>query len=214
MGDANKMVTKISRHFDDDTLELYAMGRLPETEVPELEEHLLVCSGCQFRLEQAADFVSITKAAIDEIRTEERAAERKSTHFSWLFGTPKPIWAGAFAALALAVVIPILNTSSNNGPVSEVELRASRGLGEQVQAHAASGRVAVVADVSELPQMASYLVSVVDQKGHEIWKGGIQPVDHKVRELLPNRVASGTYWIRIFTPDGSDLLREYSLQIQ
>ena len=37
-------------HIDEDTLELYAMNRLPEADAAPVEEHLLVCPHCQDRL--------------------------------------------------------------------------------------------------------------------------------------------------------------------
>jgi hypothetical protein len=42
----------MATHIDPDKLELYALGRLTETEVGAIEEHLLVCHQCQDELEQ------------------------------------------------------------------------------------------------------------------------------------------------------------------
>lgn len=45
-------------HITEDILEAYSLGRLPETEVAPIEEHLLVCAACQDRLQATDLFVA------------------------------------------------------------------------------------------------------------------------------------------------------------
>ena len=53
----------MATHIDPDKLELYALGRLVETEVAAIEEHLLVCPQCQDELEQVyRDFAHLKDA--------------------------------------------------------------------------------------------------------------------------------------------------------
>ncbi len=47
----------------EDLLETYAWGRLSEPESASLEEHLLLCAGCQNRLEQLDDYLRVATAA-------------------------------------------------------------------------------------------------------------------------------------------------------
>ena len=57
-------------HIPEDTLELYTMGRLSESEIEEVEEHLLVCSACQDSLQETDDFVRAFRAAVPELEIE------------------------------------------------------------------------------------------------------------------------------------------------
>jgi hypothetical protein len=46
-------------HIEDDTLELYAVGRIKaERELARIEEHLLICTTCQDRLQAEDAFIT------------------------------------------------------------------------------------------------------------------------------------------------------------
>jgi anti-sigma factor RsiW len=50
-------------HSSDDLLERYAMGRLLESELAPVEEHLLICEDCRNRLAEIdADIAAIREA--------------------------------------------------------------------------------------------------------------------------------------------------------
>ena len=51
------------KHIAEDSLEQYAMGALPEPEAGPLEEHLLICTACQDRLQATDDFVAAMRTA-------------------------------------------------------------------------------------------------------------------------------------------------------
>lgn len=51
-------------HFPDDILEKYAIGKLSDQESEPVEEHLLLCSVCQERLEELDDFVQAIRIAL------------------------------------------------------------------------------------------------------------------------------------------------------
>ncbi|MDZ7638361.1 MAG: hypothetical protein U5J83_08950 [Bryobacterales bacterium] len=57
------VVNPWEQHIDEDLLELYAMGRLPETQAAPLEEHLLLCEQCRESLTQLDDFVRALASA-------------------------------------------------------------------------------------------------------------------------------------------------------
>ena len=40
----------------DDQLELYALDRLPDADLPGLEEHLMICANCRGRLDEIGAF--------------------------------------------------------------------------------------------------------------------------------------------------------------
>jgi anti-sigma factor RsiW len=50
------------RHAEDDDLDLYVLGKLPETQTRSLEQHLLLCEVCQQRLEQTDAFINELRA--------------------------------------------------------------------------------------------------------------------------------------------------------
>jgi hypothetical protein len=55
-------------HATDDTLERYAMRSPPAPESERLEEHLLVCAGCQDRLTATDQYVAAMRSAAAAIR--------------------------------------------------------------------------------------------------------------------------------------------------
>jgi len=56
-------------HITEDVLEAYAMGMLPDEGCAPLEEHLLICSDCQTRLDVADAFIRIFKIAASLLPT-------------------------------------------------------------------------------------------------------------------------------------------------
>ena len=66
-------------HPSEDTLELYALQRLPEDQMAPIEEHLLHCAECQNVLAQTEKFARLMQAALrppvwePEVRTGMRA---------------------------------------------------------------------------------------------------------------------------------------------
>ena len=60
-------------HISDDTLERYAMESLRGSESEPLEEHLLICSECQERLDAELDFVTAMWGAAGKVREAEKS---------------------------------------------------------------------------------------------------------------------------------------------
>ena len=205
------MDIKIGSHYGEETLEKYALGQLREEAVPPLEEHLLICESCQERLDEVEQFIRTTRAAASELRAEERGKQRASLSLSWLWTLPKPVWAGAFAAVLVAVVLPY-SLQNTRGPASEAVLETSRGGEQSNTAHVKSGAVALVIDASELPSQKEYRLDVVDSSGASIWSGSVQPMGNRLRAQVAKPLAHGVYWVRIYAGDSS-LLREFGLTV-
>src|SRR5262245_16657093 len=88
-------------HPQEETLELYALGRLQDPELGQLEEHLLVCDRCQDRLDETTEYIKVMKEAARNVVAEgvaRKPEKRKWLLFSWL-SAPLPASAGAFAVL-------------------------------------------------------------------------------------------------------------------
>ena len=54
--------------IDDQTAELYAMNRLNPSSTDLFEEHLLVCSPCVDRVEEAQEYITVFRAAVTTIQ--------------------------------------------------------------------------------------------------------------------------------------------------
>jgi len=50
-------------HIPEETLETYALGRVPDGHRAPLDEHLLVCPACQVSLEAMDEYIQVMKAA-------------------------------------------------------------------------------------------------------------------------------------------------------
>jgi hypothetical protein len=65
-------------HGTDDQLELYALDWLPDSALPQLEEHLLICAACRERLDEIGAFA----LGMREARGEE--SQSRISWFGWL----------------------------------------------------------------------------------------------------------------------------------
>jgi anti-sigma factor ChrR (cupin superfamily) len=63
-------------HASDDILERYAMGTLSGRESAPVEEHLLLCTVCQERLEDLDGFIQVAKVAL-EVSAQSSPTSRK-----------------------------------------------------------------------------------------------------------------------------------------
>jgi len=57
------------QHLDEDTLELIALGRLPESNLSAAEEHLLICDACRQGLTDADETLAAIRAAVGNRKT-------------------------------------------------------------------------------------------------------------------------------------------------
>jgi hypothetical protein len=57
-------------HISDDALELCLMGRLTETEVAPLDEHLLICEECRNRVQETETYIAAMRALLERRETE------------------------------------------------------------------------------------------------------------------------------------------------
>ena len=131
-----------SSHADEDTIELYALGRLAAPEAAHLETHLLICSRCQAALTEAAEFAGAMKSALaarakDAVEFGPEAAgsarsvnpiaamARRMGKLLQMPSVAPAAIAGLLAAVAL-VAVNVRNPEANRTP-AEVELRSLRG---------------------------------------------------------------------------------------
>jgi hypothetical protein len=197
-------------HAPEETLEKFAMGKLSESEVAPLEEHLLVCHACQDRLEQMDNFVHTAKTATAklELQHEPSFGERLRA----LVAVPhRGVWAMGLAAVCVALIVVPSRT-----PVSQsVELSASRGADTASPQIKGGSPVTLSLDVTEVPASPVYTVELVNSSGGLIWEGKIEPSGNRLTAAVPEQLSSGRYWVRLYGNSlKTDLLREYPLSVK
>jgi hypothetical protein len=185
-------------HLDDGEIERYSMGRCADAELDRCDEHLLICETCRLQVEAADVFAGAMR------RAAAQSLEQPRPRRNW-FQFPRLV--PAFAALAALLTIAWFGAQrlTTTPPAAAILLTASRGIGTQIQAPAATP-LALQPDLSGLPMLPSYRLEVVDAAGAHLWKGAYPgPATPKLRP--------GVYFVRLYSP-GGDLYREYGLEIR
>lgn len=194
-------------HVSEDALELYALEQVNESELPALEEHLLVCAACQDRLETTDQYVRGMKAAMKELKSQPVQPTILERMVQWLPAVPKPVIGfGLAAAMAAFFVVQMPKAT-----VESVDLSATRSVASG--AHVSSKSIPELRLAAEgLSPASTYLVEVVDNSGKELWEANATPKDNKIVASLHSRLSAGQYWVRIYSDsDRKDLVREFSL---
>ena len=199
-------------HQTDEQLELYALGRLPEPWVAEVEEHLLVCVACQERVDDLAAYAFAMRQAI--------SAEPAQPHswFSWFPQLWFQSWferpwlktgaiacAGGVAAILLAGTL-YLQSVPHLAPLASLQLTAVRGAMPAVT----PARETDIT-LADAPSGAALRAEVVDAAGSMVWNGSIETQTHRI--ALARELAPGNYFVRLFD-DGGKLLHEYGFQVR
>lgn len=189
-------------HPAEDTLELYALGRLDAPTLEQVEEHLFVCDLCQVTVAEADEFGSAMRGALVEARSVPQAAPWWRTH--WRAVVP----VASMAAAAMLVVSVSLQPRADLVP-APITLRAQRGGPAEITVHGPAGApLDLRIQSSYLTPGPGYRLSVVDDAGHRSWSGEFDGDVAHVRSGL----SQGTYWVRLYD-DRDQLLQEYGLKL-
>jgi hypothetical protein len=193
-------------HATDDALEQYAMGRLPEPQLAEFEEHLLVCESCQDRL-----------ALEDSIRqgVRDKGAALQQPHDVAWWRLPRLAWAAGLVAVGLAVFAGIEWHSVRHSPATPavILLQTTRGTEGTTPAAPAGRPLTVVLDLTGLQQFSEYKLEIVDAAGHSVFQASRAPQVDKLQATLSRGLAAGAYFVRVYNP-ARELLREYALVVR
>ena len=191
-------------HIPADRLEQYALGRAGSDDAG-IEEHLLLCSGCQDRLENLDEFILAYRAAARQVPAVKAPFWRR-------WRSPAPAWAAgalAAAALVMAVIVP---PSAVLSPVTVVSLESSRGdVVSGVGSVAQGSRPEFQLDRRGLPERPAYRVQVVTSSGQVIDDIAAHVEAERLRAVSTRALDPGLYWIRVVDSDGA-LLREFGLR--
>jgi len=200
-------------HATEDQLENYTMGRLSDSEVSELEEHLFICPTCQ-------DAWAASEAAIGHIRHAasmylREAGSEARPWYRTLFVMPR--LAGALslaaAALLLAVGIQQVTTHRSAAPPALVMLQSMRGPEARLNATVAAGKPFVLSlDLTDLAQLPSYRLEIVDADGHSVFQSSAAPRQNRLQAAVSRGLPGGSYYVRVYR-SAPELLREYELEV-
>jgi hypothetical protein len=196
-------------HISDKLLSEYALGRLPNQQVPAVFEHLMVCDPCHERYKAELTFREDVREAMVRAAAVEPARKR-----NWLdvFALPKTAWAAAAAFAITVAFLPVLRQGT--GAVQLLELTAVRG--GEAAAVARSGD-AVKLDLATAGMEASLPVTVqiTDDSGGEVWRGAATQTNKHWQVQPQKTFRTGHYWVRVLDPSQPDPpLREYSFHVR
>lgn len=210
------MQTGFGAHADEESLEKYAMGTLPDAELARFEEHLLLCEKCQQGVEEMDAFLAAFRNVAPRLRPSgERALRSRWWNWISLPAFPRLAVAGALALLVLAFVIGrTWNSPDGSFAPATVLLQVSRGPEAGGAAQAPAGRpLHLVTDITQLPPSATYGVEIVAVSGARLYFTKAPARDGSLRVPVTRRFETGLYFVRLYSA-GGELLREFGLRVR
>lgn len=199
-----------SSHPDEDTLELYALGRLPESQATQIEEHLLICHPCQDAMNELDEYVGAMKGALKEREVAARVEASKPSLLD-IFRQSKALPAAVVGVAALGMAVVVVNRAGRTVEPVELTLRSVRGGGPAMAEAPAGTPLRLRLQSEQLKVDPSYRVRLVDAKGAEMWNG-TPPPDNGVLQV-DKSLEAGTYWVRLYDSTGAQV-QEYGLQVK
>jgi uncharacterized CHY-type Zn-finger protein len=206
------MSYKFEQHLDEESLELYAFGRLAEERAELLEEHLLICEECRTRLDTTERYMKAMARGSLKVQKEPLNPGLLS-HVSGWFRWPAMVWAPAAAALCVILAVSALNMRRGEPilPPVAVSLTAFRAEAEVVQAH--HPLILHLETRGLLLNSPTVQVTLVDANGKKLEEStaAFGPfVDFQTRRPLQ----PGVYYARILKPGSVDSAREFALDVR
>lgn len=206
------MAEQKKAHPEVEVLERYAMNRLAEPALGELEEHLLLCGYCQERLDEATEYVAVMREATATVVAEAPATE--SAWQRWLrleWPIPMPAMAGAMAMLvALTIWQPWKPATPTEWRTVELAtLRGDAGAARGVEGFALHLRLDVAGlEVSGVGATAQ----IVTGDGAELAQAPVAVADGKAELRYAAGLRAGQYFVRL--KRAGETVREYSLVVE
>jgi hypothetical protein len=208
------MHTGIGAHADEETLEKYAMGSLPDAQLAVLEEHLLVCLGCQEQLQELDHFVAAMRRVAP--RLQSRAENPGYRLWSSLFPfplTPRLAFAGAVAVLVLVLLAGRPWQPGGSPQPALVLLSVERGAEAASGAAPANRPLQMQAGISEFPQHRQFGLELVDSTGNKIFAGEATVREGQAGLTTPRGLPAGAYFVRLYS-SSHKLLREFAVTVR
>jgi hypothetical protein len=198
-------------HPSEDEWEEYAFGRLAESRVTLVEEHLLACTSCQSTLERVDHMIhtmrSVCPCAIEP---------SKGLPFleRWIPFPIRPaivsLSLGAVLFLTVDMAVVRFPRRPEKLPVAFVALASFRG--ESMAKAPAQRSLDLEISQSDIPAAAGYVVEVVTTSGDSAWKGTPEIAAGKLVSHLSKGLSKGSYWVRL-SGSNAVLVREFGLRV-
>ncbi len=207
------MKSNFEQHCADESLDLYALGRLDEAGTESLEVHILVCQGCRMRLDAADRYVQAMKSGAARLREEQTRKVRTAASVWKVFQFPTPAWAGALVAVLCTIAVLTIATQKRAGDTDNsvpIALVAERG--ESLSAPARHA-LDLSLDARGLELGAQAWVELVDGAGSVIEQSKLPVIKDQVRLRTPGTLRAGSYFVRLYRLRTNELSREFSLQL-
>lgn len=207
------MTIELQLHPGEEVLERYSLGHLIEDDLVRVEEHLFVCEQCQEQLVHVEQFIAEMKTACQDFRLQPVPAPWWS-RLSEYFAVPRLAYAGAVAALAITVLVPVARHQPEGSATADTVTWnvTYRGAETGVVEARAKHPLHLVMNIADLKLDGTYRVTIVNRDGKTVWTGNPQIEGTKLVVLTTEQLAAGIYWVRLFEPDGSPN-REFGLQL-
>jgi hypothetical protein len=193
-------------HGTDDRLELYARGRLPESDLPVLEEHLMICTTCREKVDEIGDFALGMREALGT------AVVPQTRDFGWGLASlfRLPAFSMALALVALLVGIGVFsNGRTKFAPSASLQLMAMRG--EMPSTIPAREFDLTLLDGPR--EGGPFRIEVLNATGASVWGGLAESGPAGIRFKLTQRLVQGDYFVRLYSVSGK-ILREYGFRIR
>lgn len=199
-----------SSHLSEEKIESYTMGKLAESELPSVEEHLLLCGGCQEQVEKMDQFVHAMREAAKLAKDDRQTLrDRFGSFFTF---HPNSAWAGISAVAAAVVLLAFLPFGVSKP--QHLALSTVRGSESTVPHARANTPIDLQLDVTELPASPLYTIELVDSGGGVVRNYTNEPRSSKLNVDIEEKLPAGQYWIRLYADSlKTDLLREYGLRV-
>lgn len=191
-------------HISDELLDQYALGTLPEERVAGVEEHLLFCGPCQSRLDASDEFAMLFRAA----SVQPDARPQRSWRAFW--NSRAANWTVASAAM-LAVLLLVAGPF-RKPPMAPATVLMQSLRGPEAPPQVAAGQPALlVFDIVPTAGVNDYEARIVNRVGVEILAAKVSSKDGRLAVLV-DRLARGSYWVRVFRTDSREPIAEYGLR--
>ena len=213
------MSFQFEHHPNEETIELYSRGELDEPRSELLDEHILICEGCQIRLTEADRYGRAMKAGAARLRREENA--RRAEGIFWArfpkstqwFAIATPVFAGVFAVVIATTTHP---SRILLDPEVKVSLFAMKGDSSQTDAGTAPAhrRLNLQLDARGLDFSSPARVELVNDSGKMLESVVSTEAFSKFELHTKQDLTPGSYFVRLYAPGSKDLVREFGVQIK
>lgn len=194
-------------HIEDEFLDQYASGTLPEERLEGVEEHLLFCQACQSRLQASDEFGMLFRIAA--VQPDARPQHGWRSFWNHDLSMRAASWT---AAAAVAGIVFLLAEPFGK-PLTAPETVFMQSLrGPEASAQIRAGKPALlVFDIAPAASVNQYEARVVNPVGTQILASKVSLKDGRIAVLV-SRLPAGSYWVRIYRTDDREPIAEYGLR--